>query len=182
MGNPSREVGVIVMKASKASLIFFFLLGVQPETAGALNAPQQQRVDVSYPCSVVLNPVKSIPNARGVALITKVKRQYTDSPNSPWWERESVSIHADWLPAPSSFGDYDSYEGFAQVKDKISWRFKLTPVPNPQSFIKGTTWVGDIYDISYGIPAHTHVQVRLSNSKAQKLGPVVLENTLENCH
>lgn len=170
------------MRALKARLILLFLLGSQPETAWALNAPQQQQAEVTYPCSVVLNPVKSIPNARGVALITKVKRQYTASPNSPWWERESVSIHADWLPAPSSFGDYDSYEGFAEVKGKISWRFKLTPVQNPQSFIKGTTWVGNIYDISYGIPVNTHVQVRLSNSKTQKLGPAVLENTSDNCH
>ncbi|MFB5189058.1 hypothetical protein [Alicyclobacillus fastidiosus] len=170
------------MKILRTGLILFFLLGLQPETAWASNVSQQQRVDVSYPCSVVLNPVNSIPNARGVALITKVKRRYTDAPNSSWWERESVSIHADWLPAPSSFGDYDSYEGFAQVQGEISWRFNLTPVHDPQSFIKGITWVGNFYAISYGVPVNTRVQVRLSNSKTHKLGPAVLENTLENCH
>jgi len=77
------------MKALKTSLILFFLFWIQPETAWALNASQQQRVDVSYPCSIVLNPVKSIPDARGVALITKVKRQYTDSPNSSWWNEKA---------------------------------------------------------------------------------------------
>lgn len=35
---------------------------------------------------------------------------------------------------------------------------------------------------TYGIPVNTRVQVRLSNSKTQKLRPVVLENTLQGCH
>jgi len=170
------------MKAFKASLILFFFLGVQPETTWALNAPKQQRVNVSYPCTVVLKPVKPIPNAVGAAVISRVKQKYTDTPTSRWRERESVSIHADWMPEPSTLGDYDSYEGFAQVPGQISWRFPMFQSPVPQGFWQGTTWVGKFPEISYGIPTNTVVQVRLANSKTNKLGPVVLENTLENCH
>lgn len=167
------------MKVFKTSVILLLLVLPLLETTWATNLSQQEKV--SYPCSVVLKPVKPIPNAIGTALITRVKQRYTDSPDSPWRERESVSIHADWLPSPSSFGDYDSYEGFAQVPNEISWRFKLSQF-DPQSFWKGTTWVGNFPEITYGIPVNTLVQVRLSNSETQKLGPVVLENTLKDCH
>lgn len=60
------------------------------------------------PCSVILEPVdKNLKNAKGVALIYKVQL------NPPSAARTNISILAVHLPAPSSFGNYDSYEGFA---------------------------------------------------------------------
>ncbi|MEW9674020.1 hypothetical protein [Ammoniphilus sp. 3BR4] len=97
-------------------------------------------------------------------------------------ERESVGIYADWLPSPSSFGDYDQYEGFAQVTGVISWRFKMYPVKEDSpSWFGGTPWVGKIDEISFGLPVNTRVEVRLSNSKTNKLGPAILQNTLHGC-
>ena len=149
--------------------------------SGILHA--QTFTKVSYPCSVVLHPVKSIPNAKGTTLITKVKKPYTSSPTSPVRERKGIGIYADWLPLPSSFGLYDQYEGFAQIKGEISWRFKLYLVKeNAPSWFGGNPWVGKIDEISAELPVNTSVEVRLSNSKTNKLGPVILQNTLHGCH
>lgn len=139
--------------------------------------------EVSYPCSVILHPVKGIPNAQGTALITKVKKPYTSSPTSPVRERKSVGIYADWLPSPSSFGTYDQYEGFAQIKGEISWRFKMYLVKEDAlSRFGGNPWAGKIDEISSRLPLKASVEVRVSNSKTNKLGPVILQNTLYGCH
>ncbi|HET7579673.1 MAG TPA: hypothetical protein VFK33_10360 [Bacillales bacterium] len=164
--------------------LFSLMLGfttvyfTSPGIAQAQTAPQ-----VSYPCSVVLQPVRDIPNALGTALIAQVKKPYTDSPTSPVRQRQSVGIYADWLPLPSSFGDYDQYEGFAQIPDVISWRFKMYQIEESvPSWFGGTPWVGKFDEISSGLPENTLVQVRLSNSDTNKLGPVILQNTLKECH
>ncbi|MCS0673628.1 hypothetical protein [Cytobacillus firmus] len=58
----------------------------------------------SYPCSIVLEPVNEIPNISGTALMTKVKKPYTDQPGSPVRERTGVGIYADWMPQPFVWG------------------------------------------------------------------------------
>lgn len=139
--------------------------------------------EVSYPCSVVLHPVRGIPNAKGTALITVVKKPYTSSPTSPVRERKGVGIYADWLPLPSSLGAYDQYEGFAQIKGEISWRFKMYLVKeNAPSWFGSNPWAGKIDEISAELPVNTSMEVRLSNSKTNKLGPVILQNILHGCH
>ncbi|WP_438444053.1 hypothetical protein [Gorillibacterium sp. sgz5001074] len=170
------------MRMNKINLALASLLLTLPATpAAAYAGAEPPREKVQSPCAVVLKPVKELPNAVGAALVSHVKQPYTDKPDSPVWEREAVSIHADWLPAPSSFGDYDRYEGFAQVPGQISWRFVLQPAPPVESFVKGSTWVGNIHDISYSLPDYTRVEVRLSSSKTDQLGPAVLANTLQGC-
>lgn len=60
---------------------------------------------IPEPCSLVLEPVdKKLKNAKGVALVYKVQL------NPPSFARMNISILAVHLPAPSSYGDYDSYE------------------------------------------------------------------------
>lgn len=162
------------MLKSIAVLLILFLLHLGTATA-------QNITEVSYPCSLVLHPVKDIPNAKGTALITKVRKPYTNKPTSPIRERQSVGIYADWLPSPSSFGDYDQYEGFAQRPSIISWRFKMYPVKeDTPSWFGGTPWVGRLDEIS-GLTANTKVELRLSNSKTNQLGPVILRNSLNEC-
>nr|WP_235846833.1 DUF3888 domain-containing protein [Neobacillus soli] len=163
-----------MLKFSTALLLLIFpYIGV---------AHAQTSKGVSYPCSVVLHPVKGTPNAQGTALITKVKKPYTSSPSSPIRERQSVGIYSDWLPKPSSFGHYDQYEGFAQIPGEISWRFKMYPVKehNP-SWFGGNPWVGKFDEISAKIPKNAIVEVRPSNSKTEKLGPAILQANLHGC-
>jgi hypothetical protein len=163
-----------MLKFSTALLALFFSCLVV--------AHAQTTTEVSYPCSVVLHSVKGIPSAQGTALITKVKKPYTSSPSSPIRERQSVGIYADWLPSPSSFGHYDQYEGFAQIPGEISWRFKMYPVKeNNPSWFGGNPWVGKFDEISAKIPKNAIVEVRPSNSKTEKLGPAILQNTLQGC-
>ncbi|HEU5138541.1 MAG TPA: hypothetical protein VFT51_01115 [Bacillales bacterium] len=139
--------------------------------------------NVFYPCSVVLKPVRDIPNAMGTALIAHVEKPYSDAPSSPVRKRQSIGIYADWLPSPSSLGDYDQYEGFAQIPDVISWRFQMYPVEQDvPSWFGGTPWAGKFDEITSELPEKTVVQVRLSNSETNKLGPVILQNTLNGCH
>jgi hypothetical protein len=64
---------------------------------------------ISMPCSLILEPVdKNHTNAKGVALVYKVKL-------TPSFARTNISILSVHLPEPSSFGEYDSYEGFAFI-------------------------------------------------------------------
>ncbi len=123
------------------------------------------------PCSMVLEPVDvNLKNAKGSALIYKVQL------NPPSFARMNISILAVHLPAPSSYGNYDSYEGFAFIPDEISWRFKLYLTPEEYS----PTWAGR-FDLISAEMENVEVQVRLSNSKSEKLGPSILKNSIKYC-
>ncbi|WP_096273474.1 hypothetical protein [Paucisalibacillus globulus] len=126
---------------------------------------------ITTPCSMVLNPIdKELKNARGVALVYKVQLR------PPSFERTNISILGVHLPEPSSYGNYDSYEGFAYIPEEISWRFKLYPSPEQDS----PTWAGRFDEITAKIE-NVEVQLRLSNSKTEKLGPSILESNVKYC-
>jgi hypothetical protein len=126
---------------------------------------------ITMPCSMVLEPVdKNLKNAKGTALIYKVQL------NPPSFARTNVSILAVHLPEPSSYGNYDSFEGFAFIPDEISWRFKLYPTPEEYS----PTWAGR-FDLITAEMKNVEVQVRLSNTKSEKLGPKILTNNIKYC-
>ena len=126
---------------------------------------------ISMPCCLTLEPVdKSLTNTKGVALIYKVQL------NLQSFARTNISILAVHLPEPSSYGAYDSYEGFAFIPDEISWRFKLYPTPEESS----PTWAGR-FDLITAEMKNVKVQVRLSNSKTEKLGPSILTNNIKYC-
>lgn len=159
---------------NKFFLILFIALFVSCSSAYAQS--------LTYPCSIVLEPVNEVPNISGTALIAKVKKPYTDQPGSPVRERTAVGIYADWMPQPSAFGDYDQYEGFAQIPGVISWRFKMYPIKEDQpSWFGGSPWVGNFDEISAELSAETIVSLRLSNSRTNRLGPAVLQSTLKGC-
>ncbi|MCY7900608.1 hypothetical protein [Bacillus inaquosorum] len=126
----------------------------------------------SMPCSVILEPVdQNLKNAKGVALIYKVQL------NPPSAARTNISILAVHLPEPSSYGNYDSFEGFASKPGEISWRFKLYPTPEEES----PSWAGR-FDLITAEMKNVKVQVRLSHSRTQKLGPSVLTSNIESCN
>jgi hypothetical protein len=151
------------MKQIVLSLLLFGSVVFSPMQTKAASS-------VSVPCSLLLKPVdSSYPNAMGAALVYKVKL-ISGSP------RTSISIHALHLPKPSSFGDYDRFEGFAFIPNVISWRFPLYPTPEKD----GPTWAGRFDGITAGLE-NVQVQVRLSNAKTGKLGPVILANSIHYC-
>ena len=51
---------------------------------------------------------------------------------------------------------------------------------NP-SWFGGNPWAGKFDEISAEIPINALVEVRPSNSKTEKLGPAILQNTLRGC-
>ncbi|WP_430392900.1 hypothetical protein [Bacillus suaedaesalsae] len=125
---------------------------------------------ITMPCSMILEPTnKNITNAKGVALIYKVQF------HPPSFERTNISILGVHLPDPSSYGVYDSYEGFAFITEEISWRFNLYPLRE-----KDQTWAGKIDGITAKME-NVEVQVRLSNSKTKKIGPSLLEKNIKYC-
>ncbi|MEW5549821.1 hypothetical protein ABGT22_07545 [Peribacillus frigoritolerans] len=125
----------------------------------------------TMPCSMVLEPIdKKLTNAKGTALVYKVQLR----PQS--FVRTNVSILGVHLPEPSSYGNYDSYEGFAFIPDEISWRFRLYPSPEKDS----PTWAGKFDEITAEIE-NVEVQVRLSNLKNEKLGPSILRSNIKYC-
>jgi hypothetical protein len=82
----------------------------------------------TFPCSMVLEPIdKKLENAKSSALIYKVRLR------EPSFVRTNISILGVHLPEPSSFGNFDSYEGFAFKPREISWRFRLYPTPEIDS-------------------------------------------------
>ncbi len=126
---------------------------------------------ISMPCSLTLEPVdKNLKNAKGVALIYKVQL------HPPSFARTNVSILAVHLPEPSSYGNYDSYEGFVFIPDEISWRFRLYPTQEEES----PTWAGR-FDLISAEMENVEFQVRLSNSKTEKLGPSILAKDIKSC-
>jgi hypothetical protein len=151
------------MKQIVLSLLLFGSVVFSPMQTKAASS-------VSVPCSLILKQVDSgYPNAMGAALVYKVKL----IPGSP---RTSISIHALHLPKPSSFGDYDRFEGFAFIPNVISWRFPLYPTPETDD----PTWAGRLDSITAGLE-DVQIQVRLSNTKTGKLGPVILTNSINYC-
>jgi hypothetical protein len=130
----------------------------------------QASASASLPCSVILNPFnKTDKNAKGVALVYKVK--LTSS-----FPRTNISILGVHLPDPSTLGNYDTYEGFAFIPEKISWRFKLYPSEEDD----GPTWAGRI-DIITAEMKGVQIQVRPSNPKTEKLGLPILTNNIKAC-
>jgi hypothetical protein len=145
------------------TLIFLAIFIFSPENVKGQITP-------SLPCSLVLEPLNtSYVNAKGVVLVYKAKL-------TPSFPRTNISIHANHLPSPSSFGEYDGFEGFAFIANEISWRFKLYPTPEEDS----PTWAGKIDDITANLE-NSRIEVRLSNSKTGKLGPAVLSNSINFC-
>ncbi|MFE5429961.1 hypothetical protein [Peribacillus simplex] len=123
------------------------------------------------PCSMVLEPIdKKLTNSKGTALVYKVQLR------PPSFARTNVSILGVHLPEPSSYGNYDSYEGFALIPDEISWCSRLYPFPEKDS----PTWAGRFDEITSKME-NVEVQVRLSNSKTEKLGPSILSSTIKYC-
>ncbi|MBT2701567.1 hypothetical protein J7E79_30425 [Bacillus sp. ISL-40] len=125
----------------------------------------------TMPCSMVLESIdKELKNAKGVALVYKVQLR------PPSFARTNISILGVHLPEPSSFGNYDSYEGFAFIPREISWRFRLYPTKEKDS----PTWAGRFDEITAEME-NVEVQVRLSNSKTEKLGPSKLRGNIKYC-
>ncbi|PAD66662.1 hypothetical protein CHH83_22850 [Bacillus sp. 7586-K] len=126
---------------------------------------------ITTPCSMVLNPIdKELKNAKGVALVYKVQLR------PPSFARTNISILGVHLPDPSSYGNYDRYEGFAIIPEEISWHFRLYPSPEKDS----PTWAGRFDEISAEIE-NVEVQIRLYNSKTEKIGPSILKNNIQYC-
>ncbi|MDF9664033.1 MULTISPECIES: hypothetical protein [Bacillus] len=130
----------------------------------------QASTSASLPCSVILNPLNKVDkNAKGVALVYKVKLTAS-------FPRTNISILGVHLPNPNTLGNYDTYEGFAFIPEKISWRFRLYPSEEDD----GPTWAGRI-DIITAEMKGVQIQVRPSNSKTEKLGLPVLTNSIKAC-
>ncbi|GAB1779535.1 hypothetical protein PMEGAS67_50120 [Priestia megaterium] len=134
--------------------------------------PLQTHAD-RMPCTITLEPTdKNMKNAKGTALIYKV--QLGSPPSFP---RTNISILGVHLPKPSSYGQYDGYEGYVAIPNEISWRFRMYPTPEDG----GPTWAGR-FDLITADLKNVKVQVRLSSSKTEKLGPPVLQNTIKSCN
>jgi hypothetical protein len=141
---------------SKIILIVFIALATLPSITYS-----ESEFEKLPPCAKILESAEGVPeNARGVALIYNIEREFND-------KRTSLSVHALHLPEPSSFGDYNGYEVLAYIHEKISWRFSLTQY-------KDTSWAGKLDEISPTMRP-TQIKVRTINTATNNIGPVVLE-------
>jgi hypothetical protein len=149
----------------KQMIVALFIVG------SVLISPENGKANISMPCSSVLEPVnKDYVNSKGVALVYKVKL-------TPSFPRTSISILANHLPNPFSLGDYDGFEGFGFIENEISWRFRLYPTPDEGG---RPVWAGRFDEITADL-ANSQIEVRLSNSKTGRLGPVVLTSSINSC-
>lgn len=150
------------MKALLVMILFFSTSVIAP--------PHSQAI--TMPCSMVLEPMdEKLANAKGSALIYKVQLRPPSS------ARTNVSILGVHLPPPSSYGNYDGYQGFAFIPGVISWQFMLDPSEEEES----PTWAGRFDEITAEMEK-ARVQVRLFNSRTAKLGPAILGSDIKNCH
>ena len=75
----------------------------------------------TMPCSMVLEPIdKNLANVKGTALVYKVQLR------PPSFARTNVSILGVHLPEPFSYGNFDSYEGFAFIPDESKRKIETT--------------------------------------------------------
>jgi hypothetical protein len=119
---------------------------------------------MSLPCSLPLEVTdKDYIDAQGSALLK--------TENST-----NLSVLGINLPDPETLGDYDSYEGFAFIPDVVSWNFRLHPTKEANS----SNWIGS-YDVNVSEVANIEVQIRLSNSRTDNKGPVILTNNTKYC-
>lgn len=126
---------------------------------------------ITMPCTLTLEPVnKSLTKAKGAALVYQAEFIENSFP------RTNLSILAVHLPKPSTYGDFDYYEGFAFIPEEISWRFTLYPTTEEGR----TTWAGK-FDYITAEMKNVEVQVRPSNSKTEKLGAAILTNKIDYC-
>ena len=168
------KAGHVVFLMLMFSLMAIFVITMErpSEVQALIKSNDNSSNRIPEPCSVFLEPVdKKLKNAKGAALVYKVQL------NPPSFARTNVSILAVHLPEPSSYGDYDSYEGFAYIPGEISWRFNLYPTPE----MNGPSWAGR-FDLITAEMQDAVVQVRLSNTKTGRLGPSVLSNSVSKCH
>jgi len=167
-----KKISLICVLLLLSLTTLLYVTWEKPTKVKAINKESEQLLEaISEPCSLMLEPVdKSLTNAKGIALIYKVQL------NPPSFARTNISILAVHLPKPSTYGDFDSYEGFASIPKEISWRFKLYPTPEDY----GPSWAGR-FDLITTEMKNVEVQVRLSNSKTGKLGPSVLTNSISYC-
>ncbi|MFE7083487.1 hypothetical protein [Priestia megaterium] len=133
--------------------------------------PLQTHAD-KMPCTIALEPInKNLKNAKGSALVYNV--QLGSPPSFP---RTNISILGVHLPKPSSYGRYDGYEGVASVPNEVSWKFLMYPTPEDES----PTWAGR-FDLTTADMKNVKIQIRLPNSKTEKLGPPVLQARMALC-
>ncbi|AGB41416.1 LysM domain-containing protein [Halobacteroides halobius DSM 5150] len=129
---------------------------------------------VPLPCSIVLEPNSQLAEqAIGVALARQVNPT-----------RRAVTISATNLPAPSDFGDFDTYEGLITIRFVGSFGFRLYPTPELPD--QPVTWSNTlIFPLLRGFPvfpADTRILVRPVNSQTGVSGrKSILENTLRDC-
>ncbi|AJI25692.1 hypothetical protein H8R29_28455 (plasmid) [Priestia megaterium] len=149
------------MKKLTLVIVLSFIVLVYPYQANASKMP----------CSLILEPIdKHLKNAKDTALIYKVQL------NPPSFPRTNISILGVHLPKPSSYGRYDGYEGVASVPNEVSWRFRMYPTPEDES----PTWAGR-FDLITVDMKNVKIQIRLSNSKTEKLGPPILQARMALC-
>ncbi|AZB42091.1 hypothetical protein CEF21_07185 [Bacillus sp. FJAT-42376] len=144
----------------KISLSLIFLLTI-------FSHPSKTKA-IHIPCSFLLES-PALANAKGTALMYKVKL-------SPSFPRTSLSIHAVHLPAPGSYGSFDSYEGYAYIPNEISWHFRLYPTSGIDPI-----WSGKIDSITARLD-NIVAEVRPFNSKSGKPGPPILTGHTNSCH
>jgi len=125
---------------------------------------------VSLPCCALLPRANQsvLPDAAGTALVQRLEQLRPG--------RISITIVAHGLPAPSSQGNYNSYEAIAFVPNVITWSWRLYPTTETPP-----TWSGTISEITLSLTPQTMVQVCPVNLSTNKAGSPILANTVANC-
>ncbi|MDA8345226.1 MAG: peptidoglycan-binding protein [Thermaerobacter sp.] len=149
----------------------YFSIGFNNPNAAPAPAPlPPEPRPLAIPCCVVLRktPVvpPSAPDAVGAAL-TSVQAG-----------RQAVSVLAVGLPAPSTFGNFDSYEGLVTIPIIGAFGFGLVPTTSP---FQPLTWAGSVDLIQPELTVQATVSVRPANSETGTSGPDVLLGTLSGC-
>ncbi|GIP38238.1 hypothetical protein J31TS4_15180 [Paenibacillus sp. J31TS4] len=121
-------------------------------------------------CSLALQPLE------GLSLLAEGAAEIYQVSLTPSFPRTSIRIEASHLPAPSSIGPFDRYEGVAYAPDEISWRFPLAPAPEAEI----PTWAGRI-DEGSATRQQVRIEVRPYNSATNAAGPALLASSTEAC-
>lgn len=130
------------------------------------------RPDVETPCVSMLRPPTGIiTDASGSVLVRFLSTN-----------QRSISVLGVGIPAPSSLGNYDSYQARVMFPPPEDASFELLLSATPTIPSQSTTWSGSLsFVVGSGWPTDTLVVILPINTNTGTTGAVVLSGTLSNC-
>ena len=149
--------------------------------------PQIPNPNQIHPCDVLCVPGTAPSTIPRVALINAPTGVLTDAKGSVLvrflaTNQRSITVSAVGVPAPSSLGNFNSYQAVVSFPPPEDASFEIHLSPTPDIASQPRTWSGSLNLVpGSGWPLDTLVVVRPINKNTGATGTAVLRGTIAKC-